>query len=357
MVYRTLRWLVVAILLFAAAAWLMSRPEKGSHAHAEPRVTFPRSFRGEEWRRMTQRQTLEESPSRAPGSGEPAAPPGPRDPLLAALPREPGTTVVVVEANALANSSVGQLLLACVRHEEQTDLVESMKKEIGIDPMKDLDRIAVSTHAVLVSGQLKDVKWSGLLAHMASAPYGDKGTIYSPDNSEGQFFARWGDNLAVISKTEQDARAAIDRIEGRARSGAPLAEEDTYGEIYGVIATDLLRDMVGRDSSELAQRIEDTVQQARLHVSAMNDVAIVADVRGADSRKVQDLAKSLGAALSLARLKAQTEGQTDLADLLDLARVEPRDGSFVLELALPQEFLEKKLASCRESRAALDAGH
>jgi hypothetical protein len=78
--------------------------------------------------------------------------------------------------------------------------------------------------------------------------------------------------------------------------------------------------------------------------------------RGPDGEKVTDW-EVLGAALSLARLKAQADVDEKLSELLDYARVSPGGTGFSLELALPMAFLDKHLAFCREpSLAAADAG-
>jgi hypothetical protein len=153
----------------------------------------------------------------------------------------------------------------------------------------------------------------------------------------------------ILGDTEEDLRGAIDRIEGRAPAENPIVSEDqTYGEVYGVLGTDLLTKILGREQPELAKRLQDAVQNVELHVSATGDVGMVAEVGGGDADKVDDLARSMGAALSLARLQAQAQGEHDLAELLDLARVSPQGKRFNLELALPMAFLEKHLAFCRQ---------
>jgi hypothetical protein len=71
-------------------------------------------------------------------------------------------------------------------------------------------------------------------------------------------------------------------------------------------------------------------------------------VNGPDGERVGDLGRSLGGALSLGRLKAKAEGDKDLVELLELARVSQHDGLFTVEVALPLELLEEKLAACRK---------
>lgn len=358
---RRVVWLLVALLLFGAAAWLMSRSDREEQVEAA-KVEFPRHQTSEEYERMTKRRTLPvvvAPPAPVGGPEQPAKderPPPPRDPVLAALPRQPGKTVLVVEANALTQSPVGQLLIACARREGRgEDPFEVAKRKLGVDMLKDLDRVAVSSKGMLVTGQFGQAKWDELSEGARSESYGDKGTVWESlggsDKEDATALGRWGDGMMIVGDSAQDVKDTIDRLEGRDTTGQPILNESaTYGEAYGVLGTDLLQEILGREQPELAKRVEEAVQRAELHVSAMGDVGVVAQLDGQDREKVQDLAKSLGAALSLARLKAQAEGETALAELLDLAKVSPQGDSFNLELALPQAFVEKKLAFCKEPK-------
>jgi hypothetical protein len=77
---------------------------------------------------------------------------------------------------------------------------------------------------------------------------------------------------------------------------------------------------------------------------------MTAQVKGADEAKVTDLGKSLGGALSLARMKAQAEGEEKLAQLLDFAKVRPDGNEFKLELAVPLDVIKQQLAFCSEQQ-------
>ena len=160
--------------------------------------------------------------------------------------------------------------------------------------------------------------------------------------------------MILFGDTEQELKDALDRIEGRSPAAPPpLDESETYGEVYGVLGSDLLDKVLSQSQPEIAARLKEAARKVSLHVSAMGDVGIVADVEGADEQQAGDLARSLGAALSLGRIKAQAQDEKDLAELLDLAKVSPGGTSFQVELALPMAFLERHLAFCR---AGPDAG-
>jgi hypothetical protein len=57
----------------------------------------------------------------------------------------------------------------------------------------------------------------------------------------------------------------------------------------------------------------------------------------------------------VARLKAQADGNEDLAQMLDFAKVQPDGSEFKLELAVPLEAIKERLAFCRDERQATDA--
>lgn len=358
---RRVLWLLAAVLLFAAAAWLMTQGEPEDKGEPPPRVEIPRHLNAKEHERMKARRTLPEKPV-VYLPDKPPPPERPRDPLLAALTPRKGESTIVVEANALTNSPIGELLLACARREER-DPIAQIKKDTGVDPLKDLDRMAMSGKTVVLSGQFGQAKWDKLAQDATSSSYGDRGTIYrhvspEPDVKDG-YLARWGDQMLLVGESEDELKAAIDRIEGRGPPQEPaLDESQTYGEVYGTVGNDLITEMLGQEQPELARQLSEAAQSVQLHVSAMGDVGMTAQIQGTDHEKVGDLAKSLGAALSLARLKAQADGDQQLSELLDYARVSPGGGSFAVELALPMAFLEKHLAFCRQPKAPAgpDAG-
>jgi hypothetical protein len=351
-------WLVLAVVLFALGAALMFWGQGDVPQPSTPQVEFPRRLRGREVERMTARRTRPLPPPAA----ETAGPPPQRDPLLAALPRGKGRTALVFEANALRHSPVGELLLACMLRDGGSGLAQ-LKERTGVDPLQDLDRLVVTDDGVILSGNFGKARLSELLEGSDSRQYGEGARLYTPtvpaaadgaEPREHPSVASWNDQLLVFSRNPDGAREVVDRVEGRAGADeAPLIdEESTYGEMYGVVSVAQLSKMLGNAQPELLARLGEVADSVELHVDARSDVAVVAEVKGSDADKVADLGKSLGAALSVARLQAQAEGQKELVELLDFARVRPDDGTFQLEVALPLAYLQQKLASCGEERRA-----
>lgn len=345
-------WLLIALLLIVAATALMLLSEEPQpEPSAEPQVRLPRHLGAEELRRMEKRRTLPELLPPAQ-EDEPEASLRPRDPVLAAIANGKGTAIVI-EANAIRHSPIGELLLDCLAADG--DELERFKQTSGLDPLKDLDRVAMTDEGLVLSGYLGGVRWGEVFERKAvESSYGDRGRLYRFPLKDGRMrnklFVTWGDDFAMMADSEDAARATIDRLEGRAEATPTLTENDTYGEIYGVLSAEDLAKMLPDDQAELALRFREAASRVELHVDTSRDVGIVARVNGQNTGQVEDLGKALGGALSLARLKARADGDEDLYELMEYARVRPSGGTFNLELALPMEVLEKQLAWCRDEK-------
>jgi hypothetical protein len=355
-------WLVAAVLLIAAATALMLLGEEAVHPPPRADVNFPRRLRPEERERLERRRFLPAQPAPAPAKGEPPTPARPQDPVLAALASKRKRSAVVVEANAIRNSPIGQLLLDCLaaRSRGRSNPVEEIKQRVGVDVLQDLDRVAMTEDGVLLSGHFENARWSEAFKDRAtSSSYGEGATFYRMNprtlrdggtSQSSEVVATWKNQLLFVADSPEEAQAIIDRLEGRAPVAEPLiTEQQTYGEIYGVLSAQDLAKILPPDQAALADRIRSAAERVELHVDTSKDVGIVAQIQGSDSSQVTDLGKSLGAALSLSRLKAQADGDQNVAEFLELARVVPDGDQFKLEMALPLALLEKHLAWCRDT--------
>ncbi|EPX59155.1 hypothetical protein D187_003059 [Cystobacter fuscus DSM 2262] len=359
-------WLALAGGLFILAAWLMLSGQGEDEAPAPPKVDFPRRLRPQERERVERRRTyvLPQDAGVALAPGTQSEPRKPRDPLLAALPRGAGKTAVVIEANALRYSPIGELLLECLMNRGGEEL-ERFKQTTGVDPLKDLDRLVITDEGLIVSGNFGDPRLKELLARDGSAAYGDGASLFElgrsrtlPDGGvaqrQGLSVGTWNDQMLMFGfkpNGMNGIKDIIDRVEGRGPDEPPvLSENSTYGEMYGVISVEQLRKLFPPEQKELADRLAAAAQNVELHVDASAGFAMTAQVKGADAALVTDLGKSLGGALSLARMKAQAEDDTELAQLLDFAKVRPDGNSFGLEMAVPLDVIQKQLAFCREAQ-------
>ncbi|AEI67621.1 hypothetical protein [Corallococcus macrosporus] len=359
-------WLVVAAMLFVVAAVLMFTGQGEAPTPETPKVEFPRRMRAPERERAERRRTLV-LPVQVDAGTKPERQ-RPRDPVLAALPRGEGKTAVVIEANALRHSPIGELLLDCLMRDGGKRL-EELRNLSGVDPLQDLDRLVITDEGMMLSGNFANAKFKELLGERVSMDYGEGARVYEPgemtvtrpDGStvrrrSDAAVATWNNELLVIGQSPDEVKAVVDRVEGRGPDEPPaIGEGSTYGEMYGVLSVEQLARLLPKEQAELAQRIRDVAQNVELHVDASGDVAMVAEVRGANGDEVTDLGKTLGAALSMARIKAQAEGEKDLAQLLDFARVQPDGTSFKLEMAVPLDVIQQRLAFCKEERQAAEA--
>jgi len=361
MTRKRLLFLWMAILLLAAGVALMLYGEEPAPVTPEVSVNFPRRLNPEERRRMENRRVL--PAARQPQDDKPRGPERPRDPVLAALGS--GKSAVVVEANAIRNSPVGKLLLECILDDSKENPIEELKREAGVDVLQDLDRVALTDDGVIISGHFGNARWDDLFKQRAtSGHYGDGATVYHPKATEVNLpdggrvtrqadssLATWGGQMVMVGDSDETVRAMIDRVEGRSAVEQPvLNETQTYGEIYGIISADDLAKIFPADQGDLADRFRSIAQRIEVHVDTSSDVGIVADVQGVDTAQVEDLGKSLGAALSVARLGAKEQDEKEMAELLDLAKVRPDGDRFKVEMAIPLEMLEKQLSKCGERR-------
>jgi hypothetical protein len=344
-------WLLLAGLLFAAGAFLAALFDKP--ATAPPRVKVPRMDR-DAWTRLQRRRTL-------PAIDQPADPfggraPRPRDPMIAALPPAVKKAAVVIEANAIRYSPVGEMLVACLLHDGGGDY-ERMKKQMGVDLLKDVDRVAFVDGTIMVSGFFAGARWDAVVPGAVREPLDEHAVLWRDPQSE-RAIGVWKDSMAMFG-TRAEISAAFDRLEGRATDAAPvLSESDSYGELYGVVAPEAIGAALALSDPGLADRLRSVASAIRLHVDASHDVGIVAEVTGEQAEPTHDLARAVGAGLVLARLQAAQKGETDLAEVLDFAKVtpSPSGASFEVEVGLPLSLFQRHLEQCMSSGAQADAG-
>lgn len=361
-------WLALAGVLLAVGAWLMFTGG-GEEPEPEPpkKVVFPSRMQNDQWKRADQRRT-QVVPNQVPDAGVvQGAPPRMRDPMLAALPRGKGHSAVIIEANALRYSPIGELLMDCLMRDGGKRLDE-FRKISGVDPLNDLDRLAITDKGVVFSGDFSKARFQEMFQERVASDYGPGARVYEPGDMivsledggvrrgrDDAAFGTWNNQMLVVGDTPDSVKEVLDRVQGGGSSDRPVLPEDaTYGEMYGMLSVEQLARMLPPDQAELAQRLSEAAETVEFHMDASSDMAMVAYFNGADEAKVTDLGKSLGAALSVARLKAQADGNKDLAQMLDFARVQPAGSSFRLELAVPLEVLKERLAFCRDERQAAE---
>jgi hypothetical protein len=341
-------WLLAAVVLLACAAFLMRRGESKEKPAPVAHVDFPHYARPDEHKRNQERRTLAPAPAEDGKEGYRQK----RDPVMTALPTTKGKSAMVFEAAALKDSPIGRLWLDCMLSDRDAEELDRFKKDYGVDMLNDVDRVAVSSQKVMIlSGEFGSAHWDKLDRPKRS--YGTKGTIYQREEGEsGKAIASWGDGIQLLGDAKE-IEAAIDRLEDRTPAEPPLIPEwSAYGDAYGVLSAEDFAKMLPESQRDVAERLRSALETIELHVDASDDVAIVADATGPTATDVDDLGKTLGSALSLGRLKAQSDGDEKLADLMELARVSPHDGRFSLEMALPMPLIQRQMGPCKKRHDA-----
>lgn len=341
-------WLAAALTLLVIAAWLLSRHDSAPPP-MRPAKAQPQPARSEgEARRNDPRRTLEPlMTDEEPTEGRPR-----RDALLAALPTDPRRFAMVYEVGALMDSPVMRAWVRCEikRWSETGEAPPPTPDLFGLDPMTDVDRLAVSSDNLLVvEGELDNLALDG--PAWTSRSYGTGGTIY--ESPQG-LVARWG-NLALVSRGPGGLaalQAAIDRLESPDEPSTTLfGEGEVYGDVYGVVAPDALVHMLPPGDAALAAQIQASVERAVVHLDASEDVAMVTGLQGPPGSNLDALARSFDEALAASRARAESSGDERLAQLLDFATVSSQGDRLSVELALPYELL-KTLGPCDRSLAA-----
>ena len=346
------RWpyLVAAAVLLAVGAWLTSG--EAPKPTRWPRVHMPRAPDAEDRERGKSRvgaakaEPVQPSPVLVPVPGAP--PPRPADPVLAALPREVKQVAMVVEANALRNSDLGDAMIACLTAGSPDAL--GRVRDAGFDPLTQLDRISLFDDTLMVTGDFSTLKFPD---DTPAEAYGGA-TLHrrTRRNGEEEVSAVWRGQALLVGSAEE-VKGAVDRLEGRvAPDEQPvLRDSDAYGEMYGVLKPDGFARMFDGTDPKLAELIRGAAQSVSLHVDAMHDVGMVADVKGADAQRVDELRRMMGGAVAAARARAMAQGKTEEADVLDLSRImapKPGSTSFTMELGVPYEMLKSQLQKCAE---------
>jgi hypothetical protein len=346
------RWLGLGALLLVAAALLLSLGEAEPKPTERKQIAFPDGPGRVERERALQRATLVLPARPASPVAAVEEPVARRDPFLVALPVKPDQPTVVFEANALRHSRLGERVVACVLDKDPA-MFREIERETGIDVLKDVDRVGLAGDAVVVSGFFDRARFEALTNNpqLREERYGEAGRIWSPVRPNEPTVGAWRDQLILLAATSTPIRQAMDQLEGRADAPATGIPEDmAYGEVYGVVPGAMARRLLPPGERALADRVAAAATRIELHLDAMNDLAAVVRVHGSDDAAMEDLARTLGAGLAVARVQAQATSDEPLADLLEQARVVRVPGSFSVEAAMPADRLDHWFGTCGAGR-------
>lgn len=257
----------------------------------------------------------------------------------------PEEGVVFVEVNALRHTALVEQLLAC-RGDEASAGLAQLREQMGIDPLEDVDRLALQQGVMAMSGFFEEL----VVPEEFGAPrsYGDAGSLYTlpqiPDE-EGppRYLARVGDDLILLGSDEAALTLAVDRAEGRAAAAPPPPSELTEGELYGTLGSDALSALLedGRGAGlPVAALLRRLVENATVRAYVDDAVSLSFDLDTVGGEEGEDLARAIGGAIAGARQAALQEGDRELAALLDEARVlRHEEGKLGVDLAIPGDMV------------------
>jgi len=344
---RSNRWLVLGALLLWIGAWLMSQDNEVTVGQA-PQIEFPRYLTEEEEKRLDSRRMLpEQLPEQVRDDEDDEEP---LDPLLRAFGAGDNTSIIVFEANAIRHSTLMKGFLDCLGKKAQ-DGLSKVRDELGINPLEDIDRIALGDKIVMFSGHFENFQWDEIFKSEPDS-YGNNTQVFTEshmtansDERVTERFALWNNEILIVGKNRKEIEETIDTLEGRIpMNSIPLRESDTYGEAYGNMSTAMLGRLIPPEAGELREQILEIVSGVKVNSNAMSDVAIFAQLSSdGNIEGLSDLGRSMGGALSMALAAARIQGDDELARLLEFAKITDHHGELSIEIALPEAYLKQHL--------------
>ena len=281
----------------------------------------------------------------------------PEDSLLVSLGSAQGA--MVIEANALWNEPLGQMLLKCLkaRDEDLRQALDESKKSFHLDPIpagRPGGREHRRRHHPV--GLLQGRRLRCHVPVPSQGPLWSGAVIYENipgaggDAVDSTVVAIWDDQLWLVGPDEDRLKQIIDQLEGRLpRPDPSMPPDDAYGDIYGSMPGWVIANAMKGANPALADRIRQTISGADFHLDAQGGAMLTADFYRDDSGGLEDLEKATAGALAAARLAAQAAGRPRVADFLDGAKLVPNPYGFSLDLAVPQSWLKDALGKCEIS--------
>lgn len=308
-------------------------------------VEFPRERALREERQQRRAAATSPSPSTTP---TPAPSTSTRDRLTRALSSPAQGGAVVFEVNALRHSPLVDALLKCRAQQQGDEMagLDLLKNELGIDVTEDVDRVALDAEVLAVSGFFDKLALPPELGD--GEGYGDGGRIYTMADDKGgtAYLAKLGSDLVMTSTSEDELKAAIDRAEGRKEAAGTFPEGVVGGEVYGMVGPALLQSLVGMGGGGQLDGLAGMLTTTKVRMAVDDAAAVSLDIGTKSPEDGAELAKALGGAVAMARSRAASDGQQELAAMLEQARVVPNDdGSIAFDLAVPGNEL-LKLMGC-----------
>jgi hypothetical protein len=340
-------WLAVAGMAIALTTLLMSMHSERERA-GQPRVVFPKYLddRARD-RRAMRRQELSLLLARQTEEGRQVRK---EDPFLVAISGAAARgSHMVIELEAFKKTPLGEIMTRCLEEAEDGFFVE-FEEKTGVSPVDLIERVAMTDDLFLIQGNFKDVNLDALSGEdYMRVEEGDTVLYRSSDDPDLRDVktALWKENILMFGDNTAALKESLGLLNGELPYDAEvISDDDAYGEIYGRMDVEEAAELFA-SKGDFSERFTRVVDDVKIHMDATSNVAIVAQVFGEDTTAMENLARTLGGILAVARVTARAKNNDTLAELLDFARVSNDGNTFDLELALPLDFLKEHMADCR----------
>ncbi len=340
---KHLGWLVLALLLTAVSTLVMWN-EAAPVAHRDS-VDFPKQMRQRELNRFLHRRKALSLLTKSADASKRMV--KEVDPLMVALSgMAKRGSYMVFELADLWETPIGAIIARCLEQAKHNPF-EEMEAETGINVLSSIDRVAVANGLVLFDGDF-DAENTPLNQNYSREEAGRTIRFQQPQGHKetSSEIAIWDNTILMVGAPDGPMAEALSLLNGELPyDPQAIPSKTAYGAIYGQMDVPEITEMF-KEQRDFSERFADLMESVELHIDAGGDVAMVATARAWEGENADELAQSLGGIISLARLKARSDGEEELAALLDFAKVEPFGTGFTLEAALPLSFLEKHLSDC-----------
>jgi len=182
---------------------------------------------------------------------------------------------LVVEAEAIAETRVGELLIGCL---EKGRNAEQIENKFGFNPIESIRRVAIGSSGLVMDGDFSSANFEKIYRGFNSSEYGDNGTIFSRKNEE-EAGGIWNNEIFFHSEKNSIPQKAIDVLEGReVYDDSLISEYEAYSEIYGRLNVSDVLKIIPDENSGIRDKFASIVKSVVFHTDVDSDSANVVSI-------------------------------------------------------------------------------
>jgi hypothetical protein len=254
-----------------------------------------------------------------------------------------GDEQTVIRVRDLGATPLAEKMLRCMGEKrraagDETPLFERARRDLGVDPLRDVETVAVGDDLMAMGGAFGALKAP---AGMKAVPWADGVERFVADDGAfaegGELLLKVRDHTLLMARDEAAARRAIERIEGREPVGDLVDPGPSHirSRLSGAVIGGLFGGGLG--DPELLGRV---AQGADLRVLVDDRISASLDIEAGDGERARELRSAMKAGLTMLRQDAVAKDHPLAEAMLDKARFLDVDGETVkLDVGLPGAFL------------------